>query len=71
MTGYLVPAVGQVDPEHSHAMQDKLHGGQQVIQHSRLQKTNRLAAKGRIFRAATKRWGKKKRCDYRRIIDIK
>lgn len=39
-THNLVPGVGQVDPEHSHAMQDKLHGGQQVIQHSRLQKMN-------------------------------
>lgn len=70
MTGYLVPAVGQVDPEHSHAMQDKLHGGQQVIQHSRLQKINKLAAKGLNFNVATRRW-EKKRCGYRKIINIK
>lgn len=35
---YLVPAVGQVDPEDAHAVEDKLHGGQEVIQHSRLPK---------------------------------
>lgn len=44
-THNLVPAVGQVDPQHSHAMQDKLHGGQQVIQHSRLQKMNKQQVK--------------------------
>lgn len=37
-THNLVPAVGQVDPEHTHALEHDLHGGQQVVQHSRLQK---------------------------------
>lgn len=35
-TDYLVPAVSQVDPQDTHAMKDKLHGGQEVIQHCRL-----------------------------------
>lgn len=34
---YLVPAVSQVDAEDAHAVEDKLHGGQEVIQHCRLQ----------------------------------
>lgn len=37
-TDYLVPAVRQVNAEHTHAMEDKLHGGQEIIQHGRLQK---------------------------------
>lgn len=35
---YLVPAVRQVDPEDTHAMENKLHGGQEVIQYCRLPK---------------------------------
>ena len=38
-TDYLVPVVSQVDPEDSHAVEDKLHGGQEVIQHCRLPNT--------------------------------
>ena len=38
-SGYLVPVVSQVDPEDSHAVEDKLHGGQQVVQHRRLPNT--------------------------------
>lgn len=37
-TDYLVPAVGQVNAEDTHAMEDELHGGQEIIQHGRLQK---------------------------------
>lgn len=45
-TGYLVPVVSQVDPEDTHAVEDKLHGGQEVIQHCRLQtmKVHRLSS---------------------------
>lgn len=41
----LVPAVGQVDPEDTHAMEDKLHGGQEVIQHCRLPRGQSAEAK--------------------------
>lgn len=37
-TDYLVPAVSQVDPQDTHAVKDKLHGSQEVIQHCRLPK---------------------------------
>lgn len=32
-TRYLVPVVCQVYPERSHAVENELHGGQEVIQH--------------------------------------
>lgn len=38
---YLVPAVSQVNAEDTHAMEDKLHGGQEIIQHGRLQKVTK------------------------------
>lgn len=36
---YLVSVVSQVDAEGAHAMEDKLHGGQEVIEHCRLPKS--------------------------------
>lgn len=35
---YLVAAVGQVYPQRSHAVKNKLHGGEQVVQHRRLRR---------------------------------
>lgn len=35
-TRYLVTVVGQVYPQRSHAVKNKLHGGEQVVQHRRL-----------------------------------
>lgn len=36
---YLVSVVSQVDAEGAHAMEDKFHGGQEVIEHCRLPKS--------------------------------
>lgn len=45
---YLVSVVSQVDAEGAHAMEDKFHGGQEVIEHCRLPKSTEVKFNHRI-----------------------